>query len=284
MATSESTQLTATYLNFHGQMLRLFRVRAIVHAAVSKGKEDVTQKLMAEAAAMPTLLGANETVGNIPKWVDEFKQAMETPALKKQIEETCDKTVNGCLFPLDSALLVFAHSLLDVVLQECICVSAIAKRSDWLKYLSERKVTLAELEAKDLKGIQNDLLNQHIKTLSRDSLLKRSDILHAISRPTDASLSENIFSREQLENVDRLRHEMVHKLEFHKEVKNFGDVLASIQKMGVYFVILVGTTHSVLMCKDAKALVPDLNPDLGKLVTAISDFVDLKKQTNESHP
>ena len=133
MATSESTQLTATYLNFHGQMLRLFRVRAIVHAAVSKGKEDVTQKLMAEAAAMPTLLGANETVGNIPKWVDEFKQAMETPALKKQIEETCDKTVNGCLFPLDSALLVFAHSLLDVVLQECICVSAIAKRSDWLK-------------------------------------------------------------------------------------------------------------------------------------------------------
>jgi hypothetical protein len=48
MATPESTQLTAAYLNFHAQMLRLFRVRAIVHAAVSIGKQDVTQKLMGE--------------------------------------------------------------------------------------------------------------------------------------------------------------------------------------------------------------------------------------------
>jgi len=128
------------------------------------------------------------------------------------------------------------------------------------------------------QGIQDDLLNQHIKTLGRESLLKRSDILHAVSRPTDASLSKNIFSREQLENGDRLRHEIVHKLAFHKEIKNVGDVLTSIQKMGVYFVILVGTTHSVLMCKDAKALAPHLNPDLGKLVTAISDFNDLKNK------
>jgi DNA primase len=284
MATPESTRLTAAYLNFHAQMLRLFRVRTIVRAAVSKGKQDVTQKLMGEVAVMPTLLGANGAIGNIPEWVKELKQAMETPALKKQIEETCDKTVDGCLIPLDSALLVFAHSLLDVVLQECICVSAIAKRSDWLKYLSERKITLAEFEAKGLKDIQNDLLNQHINTVSRESLLKRSDILHAVSRPSDASLSENIFSREQLENIDKLRHEIVHKLEFHKEITNIGDILASIQKMGVYFVILVGTTHSILMCKDAKELVPHLNPDLGKLVTAISDFNDLKKQTNESHP
>ena len=279
MPTPESTQLTAACLNFHAQMLRLFRVRAIVHAAVGKGKQDVTQKLMGEVAAMSTLLGVNNTIGNIPEWVVEFKQAMEmeTPALKKQVEEICDKTVDGCLIPLDSALLVFAHSLLDVVLQECICVSSIAKRSDWLRYLNERKVTLAELEAKDLKGIQNDLLNQHINTLSRESLLKRSDILHAVSRPTDAALSKNIFSREQLENVDRLRHEIVHKLEFHKEITNFGDILASIQKMGVYFVILVGTTHSILMCGDAKALVPHLNPGLGKLVTAISDLNDFKK-------
>jgi len=83
MATPESTQLTAAYLNFHAQMLRLFRVRAIVRAAVGKGKQDVAQKLMGEVAAMPTLLGVNDVMGNIPEWVDEFKQAMETPALKK---------------------------------------------------------------------------------------------------------------------------------------------------------------------------------------------------------
>lgn len=86
-----------------------------------------------------------------------------------------------------------------------------------------------------------------------------------------------MFSREQLENIDNLRHGIVHKLEFDKEVKNIGDILASIHKTGIYFVILVGTTHSILMCKDAKTLVPHLNHGLGKLVEAISDLNDLKK-------
>jgi hypothetical protein len=258
-------------------MLRLFRVRAIIRIAFGKGKHEATQTLIEEWKSYPILFGANKPNESNSTWLNEFKRALDTPELKDQIKSICDNTVAGCLIPLDSAIIVFAHSLLDVVLQECLQVSVQTKRSDWLEYLQERKVKLSEIVAKDLKTIQDEILSQHLAALSRESLLKRSDILHSISRPADSSLSKDVFTRHQLEHIDNIRHSIVHQLEFHKELKNIDEVLNSIQKIGIYFVILVGETHCLPLCNDATTLVPHLNSDLGQLVSAFSKLNELEK-------
>jgi hypothetical protein len=108
--------------------------------------------------------------------------------------------------------LIFAHSVLDGVALDYCRVTALAEPGAWSQILKDRPVTLEEAKGRPFEEMLQKHLERYLDQLERESLFRKIDVIYRICQP--APNAETIrgytFDRGRLEQLDRLRHEIIH--------------------------------------------------------------------------
>jgi hypothetical protein len=148
---------------------------------------------------------------------------------------------------IDAASIVFVHSLLDATLYSLCCVSYDSDPNAWLNFVKDRQLKIGDVLAKGQDAATKVISRDYVASLERESLIKKSDKLHAICQPpANANYASNYkFSRDTLERFDKLRHDIVHKLQFSTEIPGADGMLDFGIKTGVYFSLMVGEEYDL---------------------------------------
>jgi len=143
---------------------------------------------------------------------------------------------------IDATSIVFVHSLLDAALYSLCCISYDSNPNTWLNFVKDRQLKIGDVLAQGQDAATKVISEDYVKSLERESLIKKSDKLHAICQPpANANYISNYkFSKEKLERFDQLRHDIVHKLQFNIEIPDAEGMLDFGIKTGIYFSLMVG--------------------------------------------
>jgi hypothetical protein len=121
-------------------------------------------------------------------------------------------TVGSFEESLDSAALVFAHSILDSAVLDCLWISAFSAPRDWMEFVGKRSIPLSEVETKSPAEHIKTAVSGELDRLERESLLKKVDRLFQLCKPKKQTYLTNgfKFDRDRLKRLDALRHAIVH--------------------------------------------------------------------------
>jgi hypothetical protein len=133
--------------------------------------------------------------------------------LKDVPRETTRKTLERFDQTLDSAALVFGHSVLDAVAHDLCRVCALISPDSYLPYVESKKVPFSEMRDSSVNEVLDSLIGEYLNQLERESLLKKIDLLHALCKPGSGfePVRNYKYSRERIGALDEDRHRRIHR-------------------------------------------------------------------------
>ncbi len=144
-------------------------------------------------------------------FIDKASFFKEIPP-EKLVENMTEETVRNAQVAVDTASIVFAHSLLDGALFDYCRVTALAAPRDWESVLDQRQIKISE--ARDLKyeEVLKKKLDEYLEQLERESLLKKVDALFARCKPPEHydPMHGYSFDRDRLKRLDEYWHKIIH--------------------------------------------------------------------------
>jgi hypothetical protein len=171
---------------------------------------------------------------------EEFAQEFATAATTSKVARSTAAT--------DSAALDFAHSIVDDIAKECCKISSLADPAGWNDAIGKKKVELKEIAATGYDGAYAKVLEEHIDVLSRESLLRRVDVLNAKCQPVPPFVQDGqpyTFDRERLKILDQLRHEIIHGVAIAKGVPSIEGELIYLEMTGLFLLWLVHRKYRI---------------------------------------
>ena len=153
---------------------------------------------------------------------------------------------------VDAAAIIYAHAILDANLYKLCEISASIDADGWLPKISRKTVTFEEIRSSSASKIASKLVASHLEKLERKSLLKKCDSLLGVIRPkrTRGLVKKFHYSRERLETIDQLRHDLVHKLQFHRKVKQVDIKIRYLFNTGEFFYRLLAEYYGIRITED----------------------------------
>ena len=204
--------------------------------------------------------GKEQLVSRAKAQFYQVKEAVDGGKIPADLEKTLSNAFNAALLMknpdaiieqsqkrIDAASVVFMHSLLDATLFSLCLISHDVNPNDWLGFVKERQLKIGDVLANGQDAAMKIVSRDYVSSLERESVIKKSDKLHAICKPpTDANYASNYaFSRDALESFDKLRHDIVHGLKFGAEIPKVEEKLDFALKTGVYFSRMVGEKYKL---------------------------------------
>jgi hypothetical protein len=154
-----------------------------------------------------------------------------------------EKQIKDFAFNIDSASLVFAHTILDTVAHNCCVVAAHANPQTWEDRVLNRKMPLKEVKGKSFEELRKRKLAKFLDQLERASLLEKADLLHSCCLcGTDAPRSKSgrcIFDRRRIEKLDKLRHDIVHGRKVQNALPEGDEEINYMFRTGLYLCVVV---------------------------------------------
>ncbi len=142
---------------------------------------------------------------------------------------------------VDAAAIVFAHSVLDATIHRLCCATAEFGPGEWADEIEQKQISFHEMRSAPIEEIQKNLIRTYLEKLERESLLRKCDVLLRVLKPrsTRGVLTGFRYSRPRLAELDKLRHDAVHKLYFHRKCRQPRAKLEYLFKTGELFLNLV---------------------------------------------
>jgi hypothetical protein len=177
--------------------------------------------------------------GSEATWDDTTKRLLRTGMT--------EGAITNARAAIDAASLIFAQSVLDDCAWSYLKVCSLAAPSDWSPIIAEKKASFASYYGKSHEEIRDEMIQEKLKQLERDSLLKKVDLLFQIcSLPSGyAPINNYIYDRERLVRIDDARHGIIHRNDMGKPVINIDDDLDFISKTVNYLMALVNEKYDV---------------------------------------
>jgi hypothetical protein len=140
----------------------------------------------------------------------------------------------------DAASIIFGHAILDAALFDFCTACAILAPFDWLRFIGSRKITLDELHKHPELDLLGDILVAALEELERESLLKKADRLYALCQPPAGhqGVIDYTYDRERLEEIDRLRHDIVHRIKIKDPIPKCDELLLYLDQTGFHLMSL----------------------------------------------
>lgn len=157
---------------------------------------------------------------------------------------------------LNAASLVFAHSILDSALHDCLRIMAMASIDSWMPFVEGKKIALSEVQSKSRTAILKEAVEAEIERLERESLLKKVDRLFQLCKPKKQVYLTNgfRFDRDKLERLDKLRHDIVHAPGEHHEFPDLTSDLEFLQRSGLHCAVMISeSSHAGLNTEEVVA-------------------------------
>lgn len=148
---------------------------------------------------------------------------------------------------IDAASLVFAHSVLDDCAWSYLRACSLANAADWEPIIAEKKASFADYSGKTHNVIRHEMIQEKLRQLERDSLLKKADLLFQLCTPPKgyAPINNYAYDRDRLEKIDDARHGVIHRNGMGKPVANIDDDLEFISRTANYLLALVNNKYGV---------------------------------------
>ncbi|MCH7760808.1 hypothetical protein IIA15_05320 [candidate division TA06 bacterium] len=127
-------------------------------------------------------------------------------------QEFAEKYIQSKIIPfqgaVDAASLLFSHSSLDGTSIDLCRVCALIAPQDWEPFLQEQKATLPEIKVTHYDTILKQKIEKHLKSLDRDSLLKKIQRLYQICQPPRDFKPKRDYKYDEgkIKQLDRVHH------------------------------------------------------------------------------
>lgn len=147
-------------------------------------------------------------------------------ASSEVLDQLASENHKDAVFAVNSAALVFGHSVTDTVVDELLEISARGVPERWPTDREEFKVTLKELRQKTLDDYIGKALKRLVEQQKAKSLPAKVQHLFTISRcgPQEFGIT---LDADLLAAADRARHEIVHGAKFTAPIEQLHAMLSA---------------------------------------------------------
>lgn len=183
------------------------------------------------------------------------KQLREQGYFDQMAKAITEQSVITFESALDAASLIFAHSVLDGAAFDWCRVCVLASPEDFMPYVDQKKLTVAEVRAAPLSELKNKVIDAYLGALERESLLKKLDIVFALCRPSPdfVGVTGYRFDRDRLAGLDNLRHDYVHRGGLGGRLPRGDDDVYFLWQTSNYLLRLVLRRYAIRLDPDAMA-------------------------------
>jgi|GEM_PF-3148249 len=239
-ASTDTGELALIFSNFLLQTQGVIGFRGDVLFLIENGK----QQLISRANEQFRLLKKTTDAGKLP---DNLEKTLGEAFNATVLMKSPDAVIGQSKCRIDAASMVFVHSLLDATIYSLCCVSYDSNPNDWLGFIKDRQLKIEDVLAKGQDAATKTISRNYIASLERESMLKKSDKLHAVCKPpSNVNYAYNYtFSRETLEKFDNLRNAIVHKLQFGAGIPDVEQMLDFGIKTGVYLSRMISEKYGL---------------------------------------
>lgn len=146
---------------------------------------------------------------------------------------------------VEAASLIFAHSILDSAALDYLRVTTLHNPSDWAEFVNQKQVPLSSIQGRSYDDLLKEKVAQYLETFDRQSLLAKIDKLFQICKPEQgfAPMDDYAFDRARLEQLDSLRHEIVHGSGPVIEIRVTDNDIWFLQKTAFFLMSLVNMRY-----------------------------------------
>ena len=193
--------------------------------------------------------GLSRSVTELRADVEKFNSLNEAPEeLRRYIEMRRLFHIlqrDSAKAAVDAAALIYAHAILDAVVFKLCSLSVELDPSSWTTEIEGKQVRLSDLRTHAVEHVRSKMLQAYLSGLERESLLRKCDTLFRVIRPatTRGILKKYKYSRERLVSLDDLRHDLVHKLAFHRKLRQPDAKMNYLLNTGHFLVNLVAKRY-----------------------------------------
>jgi hypothetical protein len=143
--------------------------------------------------------------------------------------------------------IILAHAILDDLASELCRISADMDIDLWTEQVLTTKVELRTTADNSFDDLKQRAVRDHVDKLSRESLLKRLDVLHTKYPPSGNFYfkgSRYNYDREKVYRVDRNRQDILHKVQFSGDLMTIEADLDFMEDTCFYLIHLVADHYS----------------------------------------
>lgn len=143
---------------------------------------------------------------------------------------------------VETASLVFAHSIIDAIALDCLRVTTIAEPDRWARRLAERKVSLCEAREKPYPNLLAEAIGKLLEEADTWSLPKKVSRLFEVCKPPpnwNPGLKRYTFDPIELERIDGIRHEYVHRQLLPTSHCTFYKEVQYLRRTSLFLILLV---------------------------------------------
>jgi hypothetical protein len=162
---------------------------------------------------------------------------------------------------VDAASLIFAHSLLDGAAMDWCRVCSLAKPTDFIQAVGQKKVSIIDVQKNSWPDLLKRAISDHLSTLEKESLPKKLDLLFSLCKPPPGFVGVDGYSydRSRVAALDALRHRYAHGGYPAERLPNGdGDVLFLLQT-NAYLMLLVHHGYGIRIDPNAISNIKQVN-------------------------
>jgi hypothetical protein len=133
---------------------------------------------------------------------------------------------------------------------DCCRVTALHAPGDWEQDLKSKQVRLLDAKSKSYDQLLQVKVDEHLKSLERESLLFKADRLFARCNPPSgwSPMIGYTYDKGRVKSFDDQRHEIVHGKALGKSLTLFhvsDESLHYVERTGVYFLGLINFKYGL---------------------------------------
>jgi len=155
--------------------------------------------------------------------------------------------LNNYKASVDAASLIFAHSIMDdAALNYCRCC-ALVNSNDWEKFVEKKQFSLEDIKKFSVDEMFSKKIHEYIDSLDRESLPLKADRLLNICKPPAgfSPLDNYVYDRDRLVELDKMRHEIVHKSSSVPMLPSGDKDIWFLQQTTNFFMALVNSKYEL---------------------------------------
>jgi hypothetical protein len=184
--------------------------------------------------------------GHLEKFIIGIKDADD---LKKTAdfvrEKLTEQTMKNASYSVDSASLVFAHTVLEDGINSYLGITSHFATDFWKDRVKKRQFDLEAVIKHGLDDVVGKTIQKEIRSICRnESLVKKANLLLAICKPP-AKDPFYTFDEEQLKAIDKLRQDIVHGDLLGSEIAEIDTKLTYLRNMWRYFFKMMHETFGL---------------------------------------
>lgn len=150
---------------------------------------------------------------------------------------SAERCIENALNVVDTASLIFGHSLLDGLINQYIEIIESIDQDVLIDRVKDTKVKLRSVLNGEVEQIVLKRVTAQVKSLQRESVIKRCDFLLDICKPSEDAMrmGEYKFDRDRLRNLDDARHAIIHEPNILGRTETLRDDLDFLTRTGMFF-------------------------------------------------